>query len=72
MSNEDRETALDYLMNKDLLANITNDIEKIGVIGEQKNALLFYLALTSRILPVPISVFLLSRSSAGKSFFEIL
>lgn len=69
MTNEDKEAALDYLKNKDLLNNIRNDIQSIGVVGEQNNSLLFYLSLTSRISS-PFSVLLLSRSSAGKSHFR--
>ena len=42
----------------------------MGLIGERKNALLLYLSLTSRILPVPVSINILSRDSAGKSFLR--
>lgn len=69
MTDGDKEAALDYLKNKDLLSNIRNDIQSIGLVGEQTNSLLFYLSLTSRISS-PFSVLLLSRSSAGKSHFR--
>jgi hypothetical protein len=70
MTNEDRDQALDYLKDTDLLNKISKDIEALGLIGEQKNSLLLYFALTSRILPVPVSVNILSRSGAGKTFLR--
>jgi len=39
----------------------------MGIVGEEDNSQLLYLALTSRLLPIPVSVLLMSRNSAGKS-----
>jgi hypothetical protein len=71
MTNEERGAALDYLKSKNLLSNIRNDIQSIGIVGEQNNSLLFYLSLTSRVLSAaPLSVLLFSRSALGKSYFR--
>lgn len=70
MSMKDKEKAIEYLKSNDLLNVISNDIEAMGLIGERKNALLLYLSLTSRMLPVPVSINILSRDSAGKSFLR--
>jgi hypothetical protein len=39
-----------------------------GVVGEERNAKLLYLAVVSRVLPKPISVAVKGPSSGGKSF----
>jgi len=70
MSKEESEKAIEYLKSNNLINAISKDIEDMGLIGESKNALLLYLSLTSRMLPVPVSINILSRDSAGKSFLR--
>ena len=70
MSMEDKEKAIEYLKKEDLLNEISKDIGDMGLIGERKNALLLYISLSSRMLPVPVSINILSRDSAGKSFLR--
>lgn len=52
----------------DLLAAFTALCRQLGLVGEDRNAQLLYLALTSRFLEKPVSVAVKGPSSAGKSF----
>jgi DNA primase len=63
---EERE-ALAFLKRPDLLAAILADFERCGVVGEETNKLVGYLAAVSRKLDRPLAVILQSSSAAGKS-----
>jgi DNA primase len=67
MSPEDMAAALEYLRDPNLLARITADIERVGLVGEPGNALTAYLACISRKLSSPLAVLIQSTSAAGKS-----
>lgn len=65
---EDEEAAgLALLRDPVLVDRIVRDVEAIGVIGENVNALVGYLAMTSRLLDKPLAVLIQSTSAAGKS-----
>jgi hypothetical protein len=51
----------------DLIERTKKDIASIGVVGEETNALLIYLAYTSRLLDDPVAVVTRGHSSTGKS-----
>jgi hypothetical protein len=68
MSPADRETALTFLRSPDLVETIRAHLAILGVVGEERAKLLVYLVATSRILPTPLSLVVVSRSGAGKSF----
>lgn len=51
-----------------LLDKFAADIEACGLSGETRNAKILYLALTSRLLPRPVSIVVKGPSSGGKSF----
>jgi len=51
----------------DILHSFALDIAAAGVVGEERNAQLLYLALTSRLLDQPVSIAVKGASSAGKS-----
>ena len=53
--------------NPDLLAELGGVLRCEGVIGERRNAKLVYLAITSRLLPTPVSLVIKGVSSSGKS-----
>ena len=59
--------ALELLKAPDLLDRILVDFERCGVVGEETNKLMGYLAATSRLLERPLAVVVQSSSSAGKS-----
>lgn len=43
-------------------------IKKLGLVGEELNALVLLVVVTSRLLPRPLSVFIKGHSSAGKNW----
>jgi 5S rRNA maturation endonuclease (ribonuclease M5) len=51
-----------------ILDRFTETLRDCGVIGEERNAKVLYLALTSRLLDEPVSVAIKGLSSSGKSF----
>jgi DNA primase catalytic core len=67
MSDDEREEALTLLRDPDLITHIVDDLATCGLIGEENNKLLAYLAATSRKLPKPLAVMVQSSSAAGKS-----
>jgi hypothetical protein len=54
----------------DLVGEILHDMGSLGVIGEDSNKLLSYLVMTSRKLPEPLALLILSGSGAGKSYLQ--
>lgn len=67
MSDEEREEALKLLSDPKLTERIQADLEACGLVGEENNKLLAYLAATSRKLSKPLAVMVQSSSAAGKS-----
>ena len=51
-----------------ILERFRRAIADVGVVGEDRNVQIIYLALTSRFLKQPVSVAVKGNSSAGKSF----
>jgi hypothetical protein len=70
ISSEDKALALAFLKGQDLFAELLQDFTTLGVTGEEINKLVGYLAATSRKLGKPLSVFIQSRSAAGKSTLQ--
>jgi DNA primase len=67
LDDQEREAALDLLRDPKLLDRILADFERCGVVGEETNKLVGYLAAVSRKLDEPLAVILQSSSAAGKS-----
>ena len=67
LSHDEREAALSLLKDKDLLNRILSDFTAAGVVGEETNKLVGYLACVSRLLDKPLAVMVQSSSAAGKS-----
>lgn len=63
----DRQEALALLRDPDLLDRVLQDLGRLGLVGEETNALVAYLAVTSRKLARPLAVVVQSSSAAGKS-----
>lgn len=63
----ERTAALELLRDPHLLERILADFERCGVVGEQTNKLVGYLAAVSRKLEEPLAVIIQSSSAAGKS-----
>jgi DNA primase catalytic core len=67
MSDPDREAALALLQDATLLDRILEDFDRCGLVGEETNKLVGYLAAVSRHLESPLAVVVQSSSAAGKS-----
>ena len=67
MTASDEQAALELLRDPKLLERVVDDVAALGVVGERDNALIAYLAATSRLLDTPLAVVVQSGSAAGKS-----
>jgi DNA primase len=67
LSEEEKTEALDLLRDPRLLDRILSDFERCGMVGEETNKLVSYLAVTSRLLESPLAILVQSSSAAGKS-----
>ena len=66
MTPEERDRAMALLRDPRLLARIVEDFAACGVVGEETNKLLGYLAAVSRKLEEPLAVIMQSSSSRGQ------
>jgi DNA primase catalytic core len=66
----DRLEALRMGRSAGLVDELQRDFGKLGIIGEETNRLLLYLAMTSRKMDDPLAVQILSSSGAGKSHLQ--
>ena len=67
MSDPERGAALELLRAPKLVDRILADFRRAGVVGEETNKLVGYLAATSRKLDEPLAMIIQSSSAAGKS-----
>lgn len=62
-----RKAAIDLLTDPQLLDRILSDFSRCGVVGEETNKLVGYLASVSRKLDNPLAIIIQSTSAAGKT-----
>ncbi|MFZ0770205.1 MAG: CHC2 zinc finger domain-containing protein [Candidatus Sulfotelmatobacter sp.] len=67
MSEPERTEAMKLLRDPRLLECVLEDFEKCGVVGEETNKRIAYLAAVSRLLEKPLAIVVQSASSAGKT-----
>jgi len=67
ITEDERREALSLLQDPRLLDRILEDFHKCGIVGEETNTLVGYLAAVSRHLDSPLAVVVQSSSAAGKS-----
>ena len=67
MTSDETEAALALLRDPHLCARITSDLTRCGLVGEDVNKLVAYIAATSRKLAAPLAIVVQSSSAAGKS-----
>lgn len=67
MAESDRAKALALLSDPNLIPRIAHDLTRCGVVGEETNKLLTYIASVSRKLDRPLAVIIQSSSAAGKT-----
>jgi hypothetical protein len=68
MSEEEQQKTKKYLSHKNLIVNLQNDLQQIGILGEEENALILFLAMASHKSDNPFSVLCLAKSGIGKSY----
>jgi hypothetical protein len=68
MSEDEENEAKKYLTDKKLISNLQTDLQKIGILGEEENALILFLAMASHKSNNPFSVLCLAKSGIGKSY----
>jgi DNA primase len=64
---QERAAAMELLRDPRLLDRILSDLERCGMVGEETNKLVSYLAVTSRLLDAPLAILVQASSAAGKS-----
>jgi DNA primase len=67
LSAEEKAAAMELLRDPKLLDRVLSDFERCGVVGEETNKRVSYLATVSRLLEKPLAIVVQSSSSAGKS-----
>ncbi|MGB6044876.1 MAG: hypothetical protein WBF93_17105, partial [Pirellulales bacterium] len=67
MTDAERSEALGLLKDRNLIGRIVNDFDRCGLVGEETNKLLCYLACVSRKLDQPLAILIQSSSAAGKT-----
>jgi len=68
MSEAEEQAAKKYLANKKLIANLQQDLQQIGILGEEENALTLFLSMASHKSQTPFSVLCLAKCGIGKSY----
>lgn len=68
LSEQEERTAKKYLSDKNLIENLKTDFNKLGILGEDENALILFLSMASHKFNNPFSVLCLAKSGIGKSY----
>jgi len=67
MTAEEQAAAMNLLRDPSLMERVLADFERCGVVGEETNKTVSYLAAVSRLLDKPLAIVVQSSSAAGKS-----
>jgi len=70
LSAAERQAAIQYLKQANLLGRTGEDIGRSGVVGEETNRLIAWLVYSSRKLSVPLHLLLLGASGSGKTWLQ--
>jgi len=65
-----RQAAINYLKQANLLERTGEDIGRSGIIGEETNRLIAWLVYSSRKLSVPLHLMFLGSSGSGKTYLQ--
>lgn len=68
VNEEDKKAALQLLKSKTLLNQLIKNLNDTGILGEDENAVILFLALASYKFSYPFSVICLAKSGIGKSY----
>jgi DNA primase len=67
MTDEEQTAAMDLLRDPRLMERVLADFERCGVVGEETNKTISYLAAVSRLMDMPLAIIVQSGSAAGKT-----
>ena len=67
---QQKQEAITYLKQKNLIQKISEDIQNTGIIGEETNRLILYVVYTSRKLSHPLHIITFGNSGTGKSHLQ--
>jgi DNA primase catalytic core len=67
LTEDEKAAALDLLCDPRLLDRVLADFARCGMVGEETNKLMSYLAVTSRLLEAPLAILVQASSAAGKT-----
>lgn len=70
LSAQEIEAAKKYLSEKGLMERTMHALNQAGIVGENINAMILYIAMSSRKSEDPVSVICLSSSGMGKSYLQ--
>jgi DNA primase len=70
LSPAQRQAAINYLKQADLLGRTGEDIGRSGIVGEETSRLVAYLVYSSRKLAVPLHLMFLGSSGSGKTWLQ--
>ncbi|MFZ1705289.1 MAG: CHC2 zinc finger domain-containing protein, partial [Saprospiraceae bacterium] len=70
LTEQEKKAAIAYLKDPKLMTNTLADIVKSGIVGETQNALIAYLAYTSRKREKPLHIICLGASGTGKTYLQ--
>jgi DNA primase len=70
MTKEEEREALTFLKGKQLVRNTLKTLEKTGLVGEQKNALLLFFLYLSRLMDEPLHAIIFGKSGSGKTYLQ--
>lgn len=68
LSDDERKASKKYLSDKNLIHNLQTDFKNLGILGEDENALILFMAMASHKYENPFSVLCLAKSGIGKSY----
>jgi DNA primase len=70
LSPTQRQAAISYLKQANLLERTGEDIGRSGIVGEETNRLIAWLVYSSRKLSVPLHLMFLGSSGSGKTYLQ--
>jgi DNA primase/DNA-binding MarR family transcriptional regulator len=70
LSPAERQAAIQYLKQANLLERTGEDIGRSGIVGEETNRLIAWLVYSSRKLSVPLHLLFLGSSGSGKTWLQ--
>ena len=70
MTKEEEREATTFLKSKNLVGNTLKAVERSGLVGEQKNALLLFFLYLSRLTDEPLHAIIFGKSGSGKTYLQ--